>query len=88
MTKAANSVQEALRAFADRIGDRQIFDEASIALDAGCDYKLTITCTDKAGGYVVAMDRQQIERINHWSFTKLKHGEWNDAAGVQESGRG
>jgi hypothetical protein len=98
MTKAANTVQEALRLFANKVGSREVFDEASVALDAGCDYKVTITCTEKAGGFVVAMHRSQAERIDHWSFIKLEHGEWSpppsaasassSETGQQENGNG
>ena len=76
MSKAANTVQEALRVFSDKIGGEDIFDEASAALDAGCDYKLTIICTATADEYVVAMHRDQTSRLNDWSFVKLGHGEW------------
>lgn len=86
MAKAANSIQDALRVFADKIGGRDVFDEASIALDAGLDYKLTIICTEKDSGYVVAMHRANVNRLNCWNFTKLGHGEWIDAPGTQGDG--
>lgn len=82
MAKAANTVQEALREFADKIGGRDVFDEASIALDAGLDYKVTIICTEKDSGYVVAMHRENVNRLNCWNFTKLGHGEWADGVAL------
>lgn len=81
MTKAA-TVQDALRKFSGYVASRWVFDEASVALDAGCDYKVTITCTQNPKGYVVAMHRHKTDRLGHNSFVKLAHGEW-DAAGAR-----
>jgi ABC-type transport system involved in cytochrome c biogenesis ATPase subunit len=64
-------VRAALRKFADMIASDWLFDEASVALDAGDDYKLTITCTENAKGYVVALHRHQSLRLGTHSFIKL-----------------
>jgi ABC-type transport system involved in cytochrome c biogenesis ATPase subunit len=78
-----NTLQEALQRLAQHIGAKWVFDEASVALDEGRDYKLTITCTEiPKKGFVVAMHRHQTERVGHNSFIKLSHGEW-EASNVE-----
>jgi hypothetical protein len=76
------TVQEALRKLARNIESHWLFNEASVALDAGRDYKLTITCTETPKGYVVAMRRYESTRVGHNSYIKLTHGEFDcgDAA--------
>jgi hypothetical protein len=86
MAEPVNTVQEALRRFAQHIGAKWVFDEASEALDAGRDYKLTIFCTEKDKGYVVAMHRHQTERVGDNSFIKLAHGEWETLEPVVAKG--
>jgi hypothetical protein len=76
MADHIDTVQDALRKFAKSIESKWLFDEASVALDAGRDFKVTITCTEKPNGYVVAMARHESERCGHNSFIKLGHGEW------------
>lgn len=78
------TVQDALRKFAQHIGSQWVFDEASVALDAGRDYKLTITCTENGKGYIVAMHRHETERVGHNSFVKLAHGEWDARNGLAD----
>jgi hypothetical protein len=71
------TLQEALRKFAPWIASKWLFEEASVALDAGRDYKITIICTETPKGYVVAMHRHEAERLGSHSFIKLTHGEWD-----------
>lgn len=74
--RRAGTVQEALHRFAQMISSKWVFEEASVALDAGDDYKLTIHCTESSKGYIVALHRHQSQRLGHNSFIKLSHDEW------------
>jgi hypothetical protein len=72
-----NTIQDALRRLGKHIQSEWIFNEASVALDAGRDFKLTIICTENDKGYIVAMHRHDTARLGHNSFIKLGHGEWD-----------
>jgi hypothetical protein len=71
------TVQQALHKFAGFLDAKWLFEEASMALDAGCDFKVTITCTETPRGFVVALHRHRSERLGTHSFIKLAHGEWS-----------
>ena len=49
---AVQTVQDALHKFSRMIAAKWLCDEAADALDSGCDYKLTITVTEKPNGCV------------------------------------
>lgn len=76
MADHIQTLQEALRKFAQMVESKWLFEEASVALDAGRDFKVTITCTETPKGYVVALHRHETERLGSHSFIKLTHGEW------------
>ena len=76
MADQIGNVQDALHKFSQMIAAQWVFDEATVALDAGRDYKLTITVTETPKGYVVAMNRHETERLGCNSFIKLAHGEY------------